>query len=172
MSVYKVDSIGTRKDGAGGDTSNTSQGNARFVRLYAKEDLNKGEAVAFDLATTTDGKGIYVKKADGNATDAANTTGLRQAIGIVAETIDLNAANDPELVIVQVSGLCDFAILDATGDVVPGDLLQADADAGELTVYDVSGSAHPYVLPLGMLVTEGTNATADSTIILFNPANL
>jgi len=71
MSVSKIDGIGTRKDGSGGDVANRSQGNAKFVRLFAKETLAKGDCVCFDIDSAIDstdstdyGYGNIVEKAD------------------------------------------------------------------------------------------------------------
>jgi len=157
MTVYKVDGIGTRKDGSGGDTANLNDPK-KFVRLWASASLVKGDAVCLDFTVSTYGLGNNVTKAD---VDASAT---KQAIGIAAEDVTVSGS-DYQLVDIQVQGLCDFAEIDDTSD-APGDLLAAGSTAGALTL------AVAAALPVAILVTEGTAATKDSTVYLINPANL
>ena len=169
MTVRKIGGIGDRKSGAESGTfsslgifTQNTETFAKFITLEATGTIARGDCVALDIGTSTDGQAIYVAKADGDATDAADTVQLRQGFGIAAE-----AAASGDLVKIQVHGLCDFAILDAKTDTVEGDLLMADNDAGELTVYAASKDQ----VPLAILIEEGTDTTADSTVFLLNVLN-
>ena len=149
----KIDGIGTRKDGSGGETANLAN-YKRFVRLYASATINKGDAVCIDFTTSTYGLGNHVKPADVSA--SATTC----AIGVAEDDI---ASGD--LGRIQVSGLCTFADIDDTND-NPGDALGAGANAGRFTIAVVGQTA------CAILVTEGTAGSGDSTVYLLNPANL
>ena len=156
--VTKIDGIGTRKDGSGGESVNFNT-NKRFVRLYASATLTKGDAGCLDTSISTYGLMNNVAKAD---VDASAT---KQAIGIAAESVTVSGT-DYQLVSIQVGGICTFAVLDDLSDAV-GDLVAAGSDPpGSLTL-DVAAA-----LPVGIIVAEGTANTADSTVYLLNPANL
>tara|TARA_R110001592_G_scaffold159084_3_gene390325 strand:- start:650 stop:1126 length:477 start_codon:yes stop_codon:yes gene_type:complete len=155
--VTKIDGIGTRKDGSGGESANLNT-NKRFVRLYATATLAVGDAVCLDTSVSTYGLMNNVTKANVGA------SATKQAIGVAAEAVTISGT-DYQLVNIQVGGLFTTAAIDDTSDAV-GDLLAAGATAGQLTL-DVAAA-----LPVAILVVEGTAATKDSTIYLLNPANL
>ena len=186
MSVSKIDGIGTRKNGSGGFLANRSQGNARFVRLFAKETLAKGDCVCFDIDSTIDstdstdyGYGNIVEKAD------RDTLALTQVIGVAAEAVTVsaddvtNAAWKP--VLIQVSGRCDFVKVEDNigGTYTPaaGDLLVASSTAGSAQKKDVEtlhDVALPFAIHLEIAAGSGTagDNLAGTKALLINPANL
>lgn len=163
MSVSKVDGLSTRKDGSGGSTANF-ENRARSVRLHATEAIAKGDLVAFDLTLDSSseqdpGHGIRIKRAD---SDDTTDDELRQAIGVATEAIASGSVGP-----IQVSGRCNICKVKASIDV--GLLIKANTTAGDGAIAYASGDIQ---LPLGMLVKFGTADTADSQVLLFNPANL
>jgi len=167
MSVNKIDGFGTRKDGSGGEVANKER-RQRFLRFRASEAIEKGHAVALDLAATEPdfGYGTAIKMADTD--DALNQI----AFGIAVEAA--SAAGD--LIEVQVSGYCDIAQVTAAitepGD--EGKLLAASATEGELALVDADGAGDGtgFLLPCAILIEYGTAATADSEVFLLNPLGL
>jgi hypothetical protein len=149
----RIDGIGTRKDGSGGDSANFAN-EKQFRRLYATEALSKGDTVCIDFTVSTYGLGNHVKK----ATVGANATTC--AVGVAAEKI-----SSGDLGKIQVRGLCTFADIDDTND-APGDALGAGANGGRFTIAVVGQTA------CAILVTEGTAGSNDTTVYLLNPANL
>jgi hypothetical protein len=138
----------------------------RFVRLSAYGgDIPKGTAVCFSTAAgvLTDDDGLGYGICIQAATTAAVAT--QQVIGIAAEAI-----SDTEIGVVQVGGLCEFAITNSTA-AAPGDLLMADAStAGQLEVYAFSAGNG---MACAIHMADGTSDTAaDSTVYLLNVANL
>ena len=166
MSVNKIDGFGTRKDGSGGEVANKER-RQRFLRFRASEAIEKGHAVALDLAATEPdfGYGTAIKMADTD--DALNQV----AFGIAVEAA--SAAGD--LIEVQVSGYCDIAqIATALSDSDEGKLLAASATEGELALVDADGAGDGtgFLLPCAILIEFGTAATADSEVFLLNPLGL
>jgi hypothetical protein len=153
----KVDGIGTRLKSDGTfDEVNVGGHRPEFVRLYAAEAIAKGEAVCIDVSTSTNGLGNHIVKAKGDS------AALSFAIGIAAEAI---ASGDIGLV--QVAGVCEFAIL-LRSTSVPGQGLSASDTAGAI---DIRAGATDAVLAISL--AEGSSDTAaDSTVLLTNPANL
>jgi len=163
MSVSKVDGIGTRKDGSGGATANF-ENRARSVRLHATEAIAKGDLVAFDFTLDSSseqepGHGIRIRRADSNDTTDDE---FSQGIGVALETISSGSVGS-----VQVSGRCNVCKVKASIDV--GLLIKPNTTPGDGAIAYASGDIQ---LPLGMLVKFGTADTADSQVLLFNPANL
>tara|TARA_R100000315_G_scaffold60576_1_gene37438 strand:+ start:3498 stop:3962 length:465 start_codon:yes stop_codon:yes gene_type:complete len=154
MAVYKIDGFGTRNqtDGSGFDANHSTR--KKFVRLFASGTITKGQAVAIDFATSTNGLGNHVLPC------AIGTENVSIAMGIA-----MGAASAGDLVRVQVQGINTIVSLDDLNDVV-GQPLAAGAGAGELTLSVVAS------LPVAILVAEGTASTHDSTVYLLNPLNL
>lgn len=157
MTVYKVDGIGTRKNGSGGSVANFSDP-IKMVRFFATVSLSKGDAVCLDFTVSANGLGNNVTKCD---VDASAT---KQAIGIVTEDVTVSGT-EYQLVDVQVQGLCAFADIDDTAD-ANGDLLAAGSTAGRLTLAVAATTG------VAILVTEGTPGSRDTVVYLLNPANL
>ena len=149
----RIDGIGTRKDGSGGESVNFAD-YKRFVKLFASEALAAGDSVCIDFTTSTSGLGNHVKK----ATVGASATTC--AIGVAAE-----ACASGDLVRIQVSGIVKIADIDNTDD-NPGDALGAGGTAGRFTLAVAGQTA------CAVLVTEGTPGNKNSTVYLLNPANL
>ena len=149
----KIDGIGTRKDGAGGFSTNFAN-YKRFVKLFASATISKGDAVCIDFTTSTNGLGNHVKPT--NAGAAATIC----AIGVA----DADAASG-DLVSIQVSGLVTVADIDDVDD-EPGHALGAGTNAGRFTKAAAGQTA------CAILVTEGTPGSGNSTVYLLNPANL
>ena len=85
MSVYKVDGIGTRKDGSGGFQANFSEGNKRFIRvgMYRDKDLadltaEKGNVVSIEVNSGSPHELLI----NGAATDARDYIGLGNMVKI------------------------------------------------------------------------------------------
>jgi len=160
----KIDGLG--KMGAAG-TSRTED-RTKFLSFYADEAIVKGNTVALSLADTepANGWGNHILIADsGNALNM-------HAIGIAVEAIASGAVG-----IVQVAGVCEVAMCSAdtlADDGQHGMLVCQQNAPGELELYDTSAApaAGGDTLPLGILIDFGTDATADSTVFLINPANL
>jgi len=159
----KIDGIGTRKDGSGGESANLANP-VQIRRFYASEAITKGDLVAFNFASTepTNGYGNHILLCDTD--DALNAMG----IGVAIETI---ASGD--LGRVQVQGICTFAKVDVSA-VSDGGLLGSGADAGLLDLYDTSAAAGSGgdMLPVAVCVKQAADDTAASTVYLLNPANL
>ena len=141
---YKLDGLGSN-----------SEVRAKFITFYAAEALVKGDAVAIDCATSTNGLGNHVLKA--NSSEANNA----QVIGVATETIASGAVG-----VVQISGVCTFAKILDTGDVV-GNLLGSSSTDGSMTVM-----AADAMLPAAIMLVEGTANTTDTTVFLLNSHNL
>lgn len=138
-------------DGLDGD----NEVRAKFTSFYASEALVKGDAVAIDCATSTNGLGNHVLKA--NSGEANNA----QVVGVATETI---ASGD--VGVVQIAGVCTFAKLLDTNDNV-GDLIGSSGTDGSMTLM-----AADTILPAAIILVEGTDNTADSTVFLLNSHNL
>ena len=146
-------------DGLDGD----NEVRATFSSFYASEALVKGDAVAIDTATSTNGLGNNVLKADTG--DVGNVV----VLGVAAEAI---ASGDVGQI--QVGGVCTFAKLLDTSDVL-GNTVAASGTAGSLTLaedQDDGGGNAVYLVPCGIILAEGTANTADSTVYLFNTHNI
>ena len=138
-------------DGLDGD----NEVRAKFSSFYASEALVKGDAVAIDCATSTNGLGNHVLKA--NSGEANNA----QVIGVATETIASGAVGS-----VQLSGVCTFAKLLDADDAV-GNLVGSSGTDGSMTLM-----AADTILPAAIILVEGTPNTADSTVFLLNSHNL
>ena len=138
-------------DGLDGD----NEVRAKFTSFYASEALVKGDAVAIDCATSTNGLGKHVLKA--NSGEANNA----QVVGVATETI---ASGD--VGVVQIAGVCTFAKLLDTDDAV-GNLVGSSGTDGSMTLM-----AADTILPAAIILVEGTANTADSTVFLLNSHNL
>ena len=163
----RIDGVGTRKDGSGGETANLAKP-IQVRRFFASEAITKGNVVALNFAAVepASGWGNHVLIADSG--DALNMHG----IGIAIETV---ASGD--IVRVQVHGYCNVAMCSADTLSEPtneGMLVCQQNAPGELELYDSSAApaAGGDTLPLGILIEFGTDATADSEVYLLNPANL
>lgn len=156
----KIDGIGTRKDGSGGETANLPEPK-KFVRLYASEAIAKGDVVCLDFSDTepSQGYGNAIRIADSNATN--DGCELRSAIGVAVEAITSGSLGR-----VQVYGVCDIAKA-TTGSCAPGEPVTVHTDPGELAV---ASSAEDLVV--GIYIKDGTDGTASSSVFLINPANL
>ena len=159
----KIDGIGTRKDGSGGESANLANPE-QFRRLFASEAITKGDLVALDFAATepTNGYGNHVLICDTG--DALNA----QGIGIATEAI---ASGD--LGRIQVHGVCAFAKVDVSA-VTDGDFLTSGSDAGLLDVYttDAAFGSGGDALPVAICIAQHSDDTAKSKVYLLNPANL
>ena len=134
-------------DGLDGD----NEVRAKFSSFYASEALVKGDAVAIDCATSTNGLGNHILKA--NSGEANNA----QVIGVATETIASGAVGS-----VQLSGVCTFAKLLDADDAV-GNLVGSSGTDGSMTLM-----AADTILPAAIILVEGTANTADSTVF-FSP---
>tara|TARA_Y100000593_G_scaffold66397_1_gene122203 strand:+ start:1125 stop:1652 length:528 start_codon:yes stop_codon:yes gene_type:complete len=175
MSVYKKDGIGTRKDGAGGEVANVSQGNARFVRLYAIETIAKGACVAWDINSAIDGTDS-TDYGYGNIVANANsgTATQRQVIGVAAEAVTMSSDDVTnkawKSILIQVSGRCDFVISTSGQTVGLGQV--ASSTDGRCEDYADGGSGDVDI-PFGILCVDASGTgTADATVLLTNPCNL
>tara|TARA_A100001515_G_scaffold144997_1_gene151217 strand:- start:90 stop:587 length:498 start_codon:yes stop_codon:yes gene_type:complete len=159
----KVDGIGTRKDGAGGESVNLASPK-QIRRFYASEAISKGDLVALDFAATepTNGYGNHVKICDTG--DALNA----QGIGVAVEAIASG-----EVGLVQVQGMCTFAKVDESA-VTDGDFLTSSSDAGLLDIYttDAAFGSGGDALPVAVCVKKAADDTASSSVYLINPMNL
>ena len=155
MSVYKVDGIGTRKDGSGGQTANKgSKEKFATLLLKASQTITKGDVVAWDFAASEPDSGY------GNNIIAATTTALSDAcVGIAAETVTVAAGQDDQPVLIQVGGLCDFATIDGGATDGVAGCSNASAD-----IVDVA--AHVDV-PFCIIVKK-----SEKKVYLLNPYNL
>lgn len=160
----KLDGLG--KIGAAG--ASRTEDRTKFLSFYADENIAKGNTVALSLsdAEPANGWGNHILIADSG--DALNM----HAIGIAVEAI-----TSGEIGVVQVAGVCEVAMCSAdtlADDGQHGMLVCQQNAPGELELYDTSGTpaAGGDTLPLGILIDFGTDATADSTVFLINPANL
>jgi len=143
MSVAKIDGIGTRKDGSGGETANF-ESRKKFVRLYlyvddggASTTHKKGDFVAIETNT---GSGYQIT-VNGTATNAATYWGIGNACviansggtshdalicGVLAEEVTVGVGQW-KAVSVQVEGLAYVA---TDGSVAIGDKCVLDNSAG------------------------------------------
>jgi len=188
MTVYKVDGIGTRKDGSGGEVANFSEGNKRFIRIgmYVDQggsdsDFKKGDAVAIEIgsgdiiingvntaAKDYIGLGNMVVLAD---SDTADHRGL--CIGVLGEDVSI-AAGEYKYVSVQVSGLATVGTDDSA---TAGDILVLSADAGGLRKFDADADNDQGFVKVAIaLEADATdlNVTAGDSCqaILLNPLGL
>ena len=171
LAPVKIDGFGTRRNASDTEVANLNVRD-QYVRMFAGETMTKGDAVALYIKDTepAEGYGNVIMKAD---------TGQREykyAIGILAEDSGTVTGTDYPIVKVQVSGICTFAkvganISDQTKD---GFLVCASNEAGELEdlVTDAALGAGGDQIPIGILIEFGTDATADSKVLLRNPFNL
>ena len=155
----KVDGFGTRYIGP--DRIVNIDERQKFVRLFASEDIAKGDVVCFDFKNTepANGYGNHVLIADSNVT--TDGCELRSAIGVAAEAI---ASGD--IGRIQVAGVCDFAKA-TIANCAPGEPVTVHTDPGELTV---AASVEDVVV--GIYIKDGSDGTASSSVYLVNPANL
>jgi hypothetical protein len=157
MTVYKVDGIGTRKDGSGGEVVNKGSAEG-FIRLMLKpgESCARGDVMAFDFAATEPALGY------GNHCIKATATALSDAcIGIATEAVTVGASEEDKPVLIQVAGLCDFATIN-TGSATDGAFGIADANSD---VVDVGAST---VTPYLCAIVK----KASGIVYLLNPYNL
>ena len=155
----KIDGIGTRKNGSGGDTANFAA-YKRSVRLFATEAIAIGDAVAFNMGTTTNGVCNHIQIAD------AAEVGKECVVGVAITA----AAAAGDLIEVQVAGLCEVAKLLDTGDAV-GEIVGLSTTAGSLTEIIERDSTGNMQVVVGYIAVEGTANTADSSCWLLNPAS-
>ena len=173
MTVYKVDGIGTRKDGSGGEVANRNEG-AKFIRLFVTETVAKGNCVAFDINAALDGTDS-TDYGYGNLVSLANsgTQTQRQVVGIAAEAVTMSADDITnkawKMCDIQIEGRCDFAIATNAGATAPGELVVASSADGICETYANSDVD----LPFGICLADGSGtATADTKVYLINPCNL
>jgi predicted RecA/RadA family phage recombinase len=159
----KIDGIGTRKDGSGGESANLANP-VQIRRFYASEAITKGDLVALNFAATEpdNGYGNHILICDTG--DALNA----QGIGVAIEAI-----SSGDLGRVQVQGICTFAKVDRSA-VTDGDFLTSGSDAGLLDVYttDAAFGSGGDALPVAVCVKRASDDTASSTVYLINPMNL
>tara|TARA_Y100000114_G_scaffold72390_1_gene66360 strand:+ start:16784 stop:17359 length:576 start_codon:yes stop_codon:yes gene_type:complete len=191
MTVYKVDGIGTRKDGSGGEVANFSEGNKRFIRIgmYRDKDLSalvaeKGNVVSIEVNTGSPHE-ILINGAAVNAADyiglgnmvkiADHGTALDEAycIGVLAEDVSI-AAGEYKFVSVQVSGV---ATVHTDGNATKGAYLVLDASqAGCLTDTAADASDTHAVLAIALADDAADTSFASSqfscSAILLNPFSL
>jgi len=150
----KIDGFGTRYIGSD-KTLNTSSGE-KFVRLYAGEDLTKGDVVAIDWTDSDPSYGATVKKV------LSGTATLKIAMGVCTETIAQGDIGS-----IQVQGICSFCKLKDAGD-NNGDLLMGSDTAGQATIIDAATD-----IAFAVLVVEDAVAptTANNVVYLLNPLN-
>jgi hypothetical protein len=184
MTVYKVDGIGTRKDGSGGEVANFSEGNKRFIRINVYADdgaavtYTKGDAIAIEVNSGS-GREITINGVATNAFDylgignmatKAESGGANSSdalcIGVIDETVTV-AAGEFLPVSVQVSGI---ASCNVHADTVAGDRLSiaASSVAGQLK-YAASGVYEDDVIVAVALEADTANF---ANCILLNPLGL
>ena len=158
----KVDGIGTRKDGSGGDVLNTAT-DLKIRRYEASEAIAAGDLVAFDLNGTepTRGYGNVIKVCDTG--DALNGVGF----GVALEAIASGAVGD-----VQVQGICSTAKVDVS-DATDGKLLGPGSTSGLLDLFDTSAAfgSGGDALPVAICVVKGASDGAVSKVYLLNCLN-
>ena len=151
MSVYKVDGIGTRKDGSGGQTANLGEGNIRIIRMIgfsadssAAVTYTKGDLVALQLASATvNGSNVVDAFGKSNVIKKASSGTEVACVGVVAETVTATYNSDSSkgstvIVPVQISGIFIDANV-ATGS-TSGKLLFPSSTSGRGAL---EGSADP-----------------------------
>ena len=176
MSVSKIDGIGTRKDGAGGESINTSVHPKKIIRMIgfcadssAAVTYTKGDAVALQIASATvNGANILTSFGVGNVVKLATETTELLCVGVVAETAtatynSASAKGSEVIVQVQVSGVFENANVTTSSCV--GLQLFPSATDGRL-VLD-AGSDPDTNKPLAIALENATSNAAD--IILLNP---
>jgi hypothetical protein len=193
MSVAKIDGIGTRKDGSGGETANF-ESRAKFTRLYlyvdsggSKTAHKKGDWVAIETNT---GNGFHVL-VNGVDTNAATYWGLGNACvladmdvashdaftcGVLAEAVTVQKGQW-KAVSVQIEGVAYVA---TDGAVAIGDKCTISSDAGAVEPGITAGEQDAGTIVCIALETDdtdannGTSTTAgySAQAILVNPLQL
>ncbi len=156
----KIDGIGTRKDGSGGEVANFAN-YKRFVRLYATEAIALGDCVSFNMSISTNGVCNHVQIGD------KDQAGKECVVGIAVEA----AAASGDLIKIQVAGLCEVAKLLDLNDAV-GEMVGLSTTAGQLTEIIERDSTGNYQVMVGYIAVEGSAGAADSSVWLLNPASL
>ena len=176
MSVSKVDGIGTRKDGAGGFSINTSAHPKKIIRLIgfstdgaAAVTYTKGDAVALQIASATvNGTNILTSFGVGNVVKLATELTELLSVGIVTETVtatyNSTSAKGSEIIVpVQVSGkFVDANVATATS---VGLQLFPSATDGRLAINASSDADTNKALAIAL--EDATSNTCD--VILLNP---
>ena len=171
LAPVKIDGFGTRRNASDNEVANLNVRD-QYVRMFAAETMTKGDAVAFYIKDDepAEGYGNVIMKA------VTSQREYKYAIGILAENSGTVTGTDYPIVKVQVSGICTFAKVGAniTNQDEDGFLVCASDEAGELEDLDSSGGLGTGgdQIAIGILIDFGTDATADSTVLLRNPFNL
>tara|TARA_R100001082_G_scaffold16669_2_gene8388 strand:+ start:11601 stop:12182 length:582 start_codon:yes stop_codon:yes gene_type:complete len=193
MSVSKIDGIGTRKDGSGGETANFEQ-RRKFARLFlyvddggAETTHKKGDWVAIETNT---GSGYQIT-VNGVATNAATYWGLGNACvladmdstshdaftcGVLAEEVTIKVGQW-QAVSVQVEGIAYVA---TDGNVAIGDKCTISSDAGAVEPGVSAGENDAGTIVCIALETDDTDANngtsttsgTSAQAILLNPLQL
>ena len=176
MSVIKIDGIGTRKNGTGGESINTSVHPKKIITMIgfstdgaAAVTYTKGDAVALQIATALVGAtDILTTFGVGNAVKLATELTELLCVGIVTETVtatynSASALGSHVIVPVQVSGRFVDANV-ATGTTVGLQMFPTATD-GRLALN--AGSDADTHKPLAIALENATSNTCD--IILLNP---
>ena len=176
MSVSKIDGIGTRKDGSGGESVNTSVHPKKIIRMMgfstdgaAAVTYTKGDAVALQIASATvNGTDILTTYGIGNVVKLATDLTELLCLGVVTETAEAkynstSAKGSEVIVSVQISGVFEKANV-TTSTSVGLQLFPSGTD-GRLIL---SASSDPDTnKPLAIALA---NAASNSCkIILLNP---
>ena len=184
MSVSKVDGIGTRKDGTGGEDANLSQGNKRIIRMIgfcadsgSSVTYTKGDTVALQLSTATvNGSNVIEKNGAANVIKLATDLTETAPVGIVTETVTATISGTTGttvIVPVQISGV--FASANVATHSAIGEILFCTATDGRISGHTAASltaivDVHkPVAICLG--TSNGTAAAASnlSDVLLLNP---
>jgi len=170
MSVYKVDGIGTRKDGAGGESSNFSEGNVKVVRLvgFAADSggdvtYTKGDVVALQrAAATVGGSDVIGQFGIANVVKLAAAATELLCVGVCTETVTVKDGTT-DIIAVQVAGTfvnANVATASTAGlQIFPS----GTAGRGALNASSDADTNKPYAIAL-------ENASSNQAdIILLNP---
>ena len=176
MSVSKIDGIGTRKDGAGGESVNTSVHPKKIIRMIgfstdsgAAVTYTKGDAVALQIAAANvNGTDILTTYGKGNVVKLATELTELLCVGIVTETVtatynSTSTKGSDVIVPVQVSGVFENA--NVTTSSCSGLQLFPSATDGRLVL--ITSSDADTNKPLAIALEDATSDTAD--VILLNP---
>ena len=170
MTVYKVDGIGTRKDGSGGEVANLSEGNVKLVRLvgFAADSggdvtYTKGDVVALQrAAATVGGSDVIGQFGIANVIKLANAVTELLCVGVVTETVTVKDGTT-DIIAVQVAGLFENANVATASTAGLQIFPSSSAGRGALLATSDPDTNKPYAIAL-------ENASSNAAdIMLLNP---
>tara|TARA_R100001509_G_scaffold139276_1_gene93650 strand:+ start:639 stop:1160 length:522 start_codon:yes stop_codon:yes gene_type:complete len=170
MTVYKVDGIGTRKNGSGGETANFSEGNVKIIRLvgFAADSggnvtYTKGDVVALQrAAATVDGSDVIGQYGIANVIKLAGAATELLCVGVVTETVTV-AEGTTDIIAVQVAGVFENANVATASTAGLQIFPSGTAGRGAINASSDPDTNKPYAIAL----EDASSNAAD--IILLNP---